>query len=710
MPENDKNGVLPEISIEHAEVEICSSVRIKHGKYRISDLNDCGVLIINADNVLIDLNGSEIIGSDENTNPDEFCGFGIVSNGHSNITIRNGKISGFKVAIYVHGGENVTIEQCDVSDNYKMHLKSTPEREDGSDWLWPHYNDDNEWMKRYGGGIVLEECNKAIIAKNRGYHSQNGIILDETNYSKVYDNDFSFNSGWGLAMWRSNSNEITYNKFDWCVRGYSHGVYARGQDSTGILVFEQCNDNIFAFNSATHGGDGFFLYAGHETIEKKGEGGCNRNIVYRNDFSHAVANGIEATFSDSNWFIENILKDCNYGVWAGYSYNTWIAGNYISSNSNAGIAIEHGHNNLFEDNNFHKNPIGINLWWNKDAAFLEKAYGKKQNTKSENNKILSNNFDNDKIAVSLTRTKSTIIEQNIFDNCVENLRKDDISDIKESKSEHKIRGINERKEAIISRFPNLDFSKTSAFLPKEKLRGRQYILVDEWGPYDFSEAKIFPSELSIGSSGTLYLFGPESKFTVVDLPEGISIEPSSGKISPLSATKLQLSTNKSGLGIYPIKIHIESEDRIISARVIAFNTEWDVKFFHWEKSIDPREKQSEWNDLLKTEPIDRLKCSELDFQWNGGKPSEKVNANYFGLLATTSVYLPDGDYEFSTISDDGVRVWIDDQKIIDNWTWHGPTEDIANIRLKSGVHRIKNEYFQIDGWSVLSFRIKKREG
>ncbi|NJN14463.1 MAG: hypothetical protein HC813_02190 [Planctomycetes bacterium] len=81
--------------------------------------------------------------------------------------------------------------------------------------------------------------------------------------------DASFNSGWGIALWRSSGNLVQGNRFDWCVRGYSHGIYDRGQDSAGILVFEQSSGNRFLWNSATHGGDGFFLYAGHETTHAR---------------------------------------------------------------------------------------------------------------------------------------------------------------------------------------------------------------------------------------------------------------------------------------------------------------------------------------------------------------------------------------------------------------------------------------------------------
>src|SRR4029079_888640 len=132
---------------------------------------------------------------------------------------------------------------------------------------------------------------------------------DAVNDSKVYDCDCSFLSGWGLALWRGNRNMITRNSFDFCVRVSSHGVYNRGQDSAGILMFEQCSKNVIAENSVTHGGDGIFGFAGKEALGEKPPPfrlfdstrlGCNDNLFVRNDLSYAPAHGLEMTFSFGN--------------------------------------------------------------------------------------------------------------------------------------------------------------------------------------------------------------------------------------------------------------------------------------------------------------------------------------------------------------------------------------------------------------------------
>ena len=112
-----------------------------------------------------------------------------------------------------------------------------------------------------------------------------------------------------------------------------------------------------------------------ETLDETGKGGCNRNLVYRNDFSHASNNGIEATFSTGNRFIENILDEGDHAIWAGYSYGSEFIGNKISR-CNHGVSIEHGSDNRIERNTFDQSGIAVNLWANDKHGFVDKPYGK----------------------------------------------------------------------------------------------------------------------------------------------------------------------------------------------------------------------------------------------------------------------------------------------------------------------------------------------
>ena len=270
------------------------------------------------DNITVDFNKAELKGSNNKEWPNDFYGTAIIIKGGKNITLKNANIHGYKVAVMGRDVENLIIQNCNFSYNYRQQLHSSRLEEDVSDWMSYHHNENDEWL-RYGAGIYLRNCNKVNIHNNNITGGQCGLMMTNCNDGIVYDNNFSFNSGIGIGLYRSSRNKILHNQLDFNVRGYSDGIFNRGQDSAGLLVFEQSSDNTFAYNSVTHSGDGFFLWAGQYTMDT-GEGGCNDNIVYKNDFSYAATNGVEVTFS-KNYIRDNVIKECDNGIWGGYSFN-----------------------------------------------------------------------------------------------------------------------------------------------------------------------------------------------------------------------------------------------------------------------------------------------------------------------------------------------------------------------------------------------------
>lgn len=61
-----------------------------------------------------------------------------------------------------------------------------------------------------------------------------------------------------------------------------------------------------------------------------------------------------------------------------------------------------------------------------------------------------------------------------------------------------------------------------------------------------------------------------------------------------------------------------------------------------------------------------------------------------------------GDYSFSTISDDGSQLFIDDNLVVDNDGDHGVQEKEGSIRLTEGKHKIKVAYFNSGGGFYLN--------
>ncbi len=60
-----------------------------------------------------------------------------------------------------------------------------------------------------------------------------------------------------------------------------------------------------------------------------------------------------------------------------------------------------------------------------------------------------------------------------------------------------------------------------------------------------------------------------------------------------------------------------------------------------------------------------------------------------------------GSWQFSTFSNDGVRLWVDNNQLIDNWTQHASVRDDGSLSLDAGWHPLRLEYFQQDGTSDL---------
>ncbi|MBI4616430.1 MAG: hypothetical protein HY720_22660 [Planctomycetes bacterium] len=175
---------------------------------------------------------------------------------------------------------------------------------------------------------------------------------------------------------------------------------------------------------------------------------------------------------------------------------------------------------------------------------------------------------------------------------------------------------------------------------------------------------------------------------------GIEVSPREGTAPAV----LAVTGSGAGSSIRPFRIEVESDGKHLVAVGTLLTAEWDVRWFPWTK--DPREDAPAFEALVAGDPIVRKTFPALDFPWQGGGP-EGVPADRFATVAETTLTLPAGRYRIRTVSDDGVRVKVDGTTVLENWTWHGPTEDTAEEDLSAGEHRVRVEHFELDGWAVL---------
>lgn len=100
--------------------------------------------------------------------------------------------------------------------------------------------------------------------------------------------------------------------------------------------------------------------------------------------------------------------------------------------------------------------------------------------------------------------------------------------------------------------------------------------------------------------------------------------------------------------------------------------------------------------------------SVIDFNWSGGPPARCPIDNY--SVRWTGELLADetGECEIGILTDDGARLWLDDELLIDVWKQQAMTFYSKTIKLKTDTkYNIKLEYFQAGGGAVIKLVWRK---
>ncbi|MBW3622945.1 MAG: cadherin-like domain-containing protein [Armatimonadetes bacterium] len=103
------------------------------------------------------------------------------------------------------------------------------------------------------------------------------------------------------------------------------------------------------------------------------------------------------------------------------------------------------------------------------------------------------------------------------------------------------------------------------------------------------------------------------------------------------------------------------------------------------------------NIHLNGEPALRRIDPVLHFDWFSGPPAPELPADGFSVRWTGQIQPQHSEtYTFTTYTDDGVRLWVNGQLLIDDWTDHPPKENSGAIALEAGKkYDIKIEYFEL---------------
>ena len=93
-------------------------------------------------------------------------------------------------------------------------------------------------------------------------------------------------------------------------------------------------------------------------------------------------------------------------------------------------------------------------------------------------------------------------------------------------------------------------------------------------------------------------------------------------------------------------------------------------------------------------PVAVVVESEINHRWDHESPGHGLGSKYFSVRWSTTVDLPAGVYLFKAYTDDGVRMFVDGQVVIDQWINRPETLNEQELVLEAGAHTVRVDYYQ----------------
>ncbi|MEK7649372.1 MAG: PQQ-dependent sugar dehydrogenase [Patescibacteria group bacterium] len=101
--------------------------------------------------------------------------------------------------------------------------------------------------------------------------------------------------------------------------------------------------------------------------------------------------------------------------------------------------------------------------------------------------------------------------------------------------------------------------------------------------------------------------------------------------------------------------------------------------------------------------------ASINFDWGLGSPNPVIPDDHFSARWTRQENFDGGLYEFTVNADDGVRLFIDDVAIIDEWHDQAATAHTVERSITPGLHTIRMEYYENGFAAVAKLAYAKKD-
>jgi hypothetical protein len=128
----------------------------------------------------------------------------------------------------------------------------------------------------------------------------------------------------------------------------------------------------------------------------------------------------------------------------------------------------------------------------------------------------------------------------------------------------------------------------------------------------------------------------------------------------------------------------------------------------WTVLSPPEFREGAWAGAYYDNPDfegtpQRRRDGDIHFQWDDTAPMSDMPDDGFTARWDTCMTLDEThDMRFRLVSNDGSRLWVDGELLVDNWGRHGERARGGRKDLEPGVHHLRVEFLEVSGPASLS--------